>query len=108
MKDITKKIVNNKVKEIKELVDKGELENSDRIQDYCVNGNGYLFDEQDFLFLLEENGERGLSDIYASSMVIGEYISLNSLLNDLINDILVEEIEKKLKKDDYYYIEEWV
>ncbi|MFW6029399.1 MAG: hypothetical protein ACOCRO_04015, partial [Halanaerobiales bacterium] len=82
MRDVTNRIVNEMVQEIKSMIDTEELTNSDMIDAYIKAG--YLFEEQDFRFLLEENMDKGLSSIDACSMVVGEYRSLSSLINDLL------------------------
>lgn len=100
----TQKIITEVVTDIKENIKNGNLENSDDIRQFIYDSN--LFFAEDTIALYKENEECGLSEISASSMVVGEYVSFGELVTDIIGDLLTEAIIETLKKDNMFYLED--
>jgi len=96
----TARIVNKKVAEVEEKIEKGILKDDGYIDEYLQES--IMVNDLDLL--IEENKDRGLSDIAAKSMVVGEYMTLENLLYDVVRDILIENVKERLKANENYYI----
>jgi hypothetical protein len=68
----TKELINEMVVDVKENIENNNLQNSDDIREHLNNSN--IFYSEDLIVLYKENKECGLSEIGASSVVVGENV----------------------------------